>query len=145
MHQTAARSATCLSHSPVYGIIICMKGVDVMRRKTLYLLVIAAVSFPLAWTAPARSTESHPQIRRPILSIQTKGKRQRRLERIKLWAAGLTGDRLAVYLAYGMPSHRHFESKLGETTEVWTYHQQGKTLIFSNGVLSRTVTFTTWR
>jgi hypothetical protein len=55
---------------------------------------------------------------------------QRRTFRTAYWAAGLTGDKKAVFDTYGYPSVRSREEKLGELTETWFYLDGDRSFTF---------------
>ena len=121
-----------------------------MRKTCRYALVAAAVVVLVGGALPARSTETPAQetkllIAKEYVPVLIQGKRARRIERIERWVNSLSGDRLSVYQALGAPTGKHFERKLGETTEVWTYLELGRTFVFKGDTLSKTIAFTTWK
>lgn len=69
------------------------------------------------------------------------GKRGRRLFKTAYWAAGLKGDMKEVYKAYGYPSSRYREEKVGIVLEKWTYLEEGRQFVFRGGKLSGTRRF----
>jgi hypothetical protein len=60
---------------------------------------------------------------------------QQRAFRAAYWAAGLTGDKKAVYETYGYPSGRSRAEKMGTVTETWTYVQAGRSFTFRGNTL----------
>jgi hypothetical protein len=63
------------------------------------------------------------------------GKRGRRNFKTAYWAAGLEGDMKEIYEAYGYPSARYREEKMGRIEEKWTYIEAGKRFTFRDGKL----------
>jgi hypothetical protein len=66
-----------------------------------------------------------------------KGEKERRMFRIKLWAARLKGDKRSVYRNHGYPSSRYREMTLDRVTETWTYLEEGKRFTFRDNNLIR--------
>jgi hypothetical protein len=71
-----------------------------------------------------------------------KGKHGRKMWRTTRWVDQLTGDKAKIFDAWGMPSSRYREDKLGRVTEMWTYHDQGVEITFEGDKAIRTKRFT---
>jgi len=70
-----------------------------------------------------------------------KGKHGRKLWRSTRWSSLLTGDKAEVFDAWGMPSSRYREEKMGRVTETWTYQDQGVEITFEGAKTIRTRRF----
>lgn len=72
----------------------------------------------------------------------TKGKHGRKMWRTTRWVNMLTGDKAKIFDAWGMPSTRYREDKMGRVTEMWTYQDQGMEITFEGDTIIRTTRFT---
>jgi hypothetical protein len=61
--------------------------------------------------------------------------REKRIFRMKWWAARLKGDMKATYLEHGYPSYRYREYVMGSVVEKWTYLRKGKQFTFKDARL----------
>lgn len=122
-----------------------MKGLTAIASAVAFAACLTLVGSPMAVQIVPGSgaesikstTESLSEEEQSLLAERkmVESMREKRIFRMKWWAARLRGDMKETYLEYGYPSYRYREYVMGSLVEKWTYLRKGKQFTFKEARL----------
>jgi hypothetical protein len=122
-----------------------MKGLTAIASAVAIAACLILAGAPVAAQSVSASAAESPNSTRESLSEEeqsllaerkmVESMREKRIFRMKWWAARLKGDMKATYMEHGHPSYRYREYVMGSVVEKWTYLRKGKQFTFKDSRL----------